>query len=290
MTVLRSPRRPLLLACACLVGLAITGVLAYLVPITRAGDSVTLEGFSTLDRPRSAPLLGHIASLCDPDHYAVLSVALVLVALLRGRPRVAVLVCGLVFVTGWTTHSLKPLLAAPRGEGWFGAGQIASASWPSGHATAAMTLALCAVLVAPARLRPSVAVLGAAFSVAVGYAILALGWHFPSDVFGGYLVAATWTGFGVAGLLALEERHPSRVRAEARVRPADVLIPVAAVGAGLTAIALVVLAFPGRARDLAVAHTTFVVGAVGIATLAIVLALALARSVRGSEPLRTPPR
>ncbi len=88
-----------------------------------------------------------------------------------------------------TTQLLKPLLAAPR-PARCPAGPVGAASWPSGHATAAMSLAPVLVLAAPARLRPAVAALGAAFAVAVSYSFLTLGWHYPSDVFGGFLVAA----------------------------------------------------------------------------------------------------
>ena len=78
--------------------------------------------------------------------------------------------------------------AAPgRASSWDSADRCAS--WPSGHATAAMSFALCAVLAAPARLRPLVAAVGAAFAVAVCYSFLALAWHYPSDVLGGFLVA-----------------------------------------------------------------------------------------------------
>lgn len=278
--VLRTPRRSLLLACASLLGLAVTGVLAYFVPVTRAGDAATLQGFASLNRPRVTPLLDQIAHLCDPLSYSLIGLALAAVALVRRRPGVAGLVVGLLLATGATTQLLKPLLASPRYDEWLGSGQIAAASWPSGHATAAMTLALCAVLVAPARLRPTVAALGVAFAVAVGYSILALRWHFPSDVFGGFLVAATWTGFGIAGLLALERRRPSPARAELRTRPVDALAPLA-IGAGAAgAAALVALARPDQTGAFAAAHTTFLAGATGIAALAIVLALGLARSVR----------
>ncbi len=53
-----------------------------------------------------------------------------------------------------------------------------------------MTLVLCALLVTPHRLRPLVAALGCAFAVAVGCSLLILAWHMPSDVLGGYLLAA----------------------------------------------------------------------------------------------------
>ncbi len=279
--MLREPRRLLLVTCLCFAGLVLTGVLAYLVPVARAGDSATLLGFTALNGPRAAPLLDRVAHLCDPVSYGLIGLALASVALARGRPRVAALVVGLLFVTGWTTQTLKPLLASPRYDEWLGSGQIAAASWPSGHATAAMTLALCAVLVAPARLRPGAAAAGALFAVAVSYAILALGWHFPSDVFGGYLVAATWAGLGLTGLVALEQRRPSRApRRVARASRADVLAPLA-VGAGAVALAATAaLSRPAAAEQFVVDHTTFVAGATGIAALAATLALGLARVAR----------
>src|SRR5438128_469793 len=80
---------------------------------------------------------------------------------------------------------IKPLLAHPRAANLLGGVRPPQAgSWPSGHATAAMSLALCCVLAAPGRLRPAVAALGAAFAVAVSYSFQTLGWHYPSDVLG----------------------------------------------------------------------------------------------------------
>ena len=68
---------------------------------------------------------------------------------------------------------------------------------------------LCAVLVAPARLRPLVASIGALYAVAVGFALLILAWHMPSDVLGGYLMATLWAALAVAALRAAERRWPT---------------------------------------------------------------------------------
>ena len=107
-----------------------------------------------------------------------------------------------------TAETLKPLLAHPRVH-LATTVHIGPASWPSGHSTAALALAFSAVLVAPARLRPVVAAVGAAFALAVGCALLILAWHMPSDVLGGYLVATLWAALAVAGLRAAERRWPS---------------------------------------------------------------------------------
>jgi len=281
--MLRTPRAPLLAALAALVGLALTGVLAYLVPLARARDSATLMGFTELNRPRLTPLIDQIAHLADPVPYALIGVGLAVVALLRRRPRIAVAIIALLALTGWTTQALKPLLATPRYDEWLGSGQIAAASWPSGHATAAMTLALCAILAVPARARPTAAAVGAVFAVSVSYAILALGWHFPSDVLGGFLVATTWTLLAVAGLNWLEQHRPSGLAREAPSRPADALVPLA-LGAGAAAVVLAVwLARPDQVERYAADHSTFVAGAAAIAALAVALVLGLARGVRSAS-------
>src|SRR5439155_1635421 len=106
------------------------------------------------------------------------------------------------------------------------------------------TLALCAVLVAPRRLRPAAAVLGALLAVAVAYAILILAWHFPSDVLGGFLVATMWVLLLVAALLAAERRRPEAPPAAAHSGP-PVLWPIElAGGAALAVLAAIALARP----------------------------------------------
>jgi membrane-associated phospholipid phosphatase len=282
--MLRRPGPPLLLATLTAIALAITGVLAKLVPLTRAGDVRTLNGFVDLNAPHRTPALNTIAHLADPVPYALVGLVLATIALARGRARVAVAIPLIFVATGVTTEALKHLLATQRLDEWLGHAQIAAASWPSGHSTAAMTMALCAVIAAPPRLRPTVAAVGGAFAVAVAYAILTLGWHFPSDVFGGYLVAATYVMLAVSAIAFSERRRPSRRGAEAGSRPIDVVpaLGVALIGAG--AAAAVALARPQALMDYASTHTTFVVGALAIAALAAVLA-----GVIGSG-FRAPPK
>jgi membrane-associated phospholipid phosphatase len=284
----RRPGPPLALALVAAALLAATGVLAKLVPITQQGDAHTLQGFVGLNAPRLTPAIDRIAHLADPAPYALAALALALVALVRGRWRVA-LGIPLVFVaTGLTTETLKHVLAGPRVQEWLGASaHIGAASWPSGHSTAAMTMALCAVLAAPPRLRPTVAALGGAFALAVAYAILTLGWHFPSDVFGGYLVAWTYTMLFVAFIAWTEQRWPSRRGAdEAAARPADALpaLAVALLAAG-AAFGLA-LARPQQLAGYAATHTTFVAGALAIAALAVVLAATMAAGFRTPRALR----
>ena len=73
-----------------------------------------------------------------------------------------------------------------------------------------MSLALCMVIARSARWRPRVAAAMTAFSVAVCYSFLELEWHYPSDVLGGFLVAATWTLLAAAALDLVDARWPRR--------------------------------------------------------------------------------
>jgi membrane-associated phospholipid phosphatase len=132
--------------------------------------------------------------------------ALVLFALARGLRREALAVAVVVGLAPLSAEVLKPLLAHAHASA--GTVHIGSASWPSGHSTAALALALGATLLAPPRARVPVALAGAAFALAVGFALLVRAWHMPSDVLGGYLVAALWTALAVAGLRGAERRTP----------------------------------------------------------------------------------
>ncbi|HET6506021.1 MAG TPA: phosphatase PAP2 family protein [Baekduia sp.] len=280
--MLRRPGPPLVLAAVATLALAVTGLLAKLIPIVKQGDGHTLNGFIGLNTPRLTPVLDHIAHSADPGPYALVALALALVALVRGRWRVALAIPILFVLTGGTTEILKHVFASPRFDEWLGPdAQISAASWPSGHSTAAMTMALCAVLAAPPRLRPTVAALGSAYALALAYSILTLGWHFPSDVFGGYLVASAYVLTAISIINASERRWPSRRGAEAGTRPGDgvpaVLVGLLAAGAACG----LALARPHQLIGYAADHTTFVVGALSIAGLAALIATVMAVGFRG---------
>ncbi len=95
-----------------------------------------------------------------------------------------------------TQTASRSLLAHPRARQLLGADQLEWDGFPSGHATAAASIAIAFAFVVPARLLPAVAALGACLAAAMGWAVLVLNWHYPSDVVGGILVAGAW-GFAV---------------------------------------------------------------------------------------------
>jgi membrane-associated phospholipid phosphatase len=270
--VRRRPTIPLLVAFACLLAMGVTGLLALDAPGAHERDAAMLHGFVALDRPRVHDAVVVLAHLADPLPYLLVGGLLIAWALLRRLVWRAGFVAALLVVTGASTQAIKHLLAQPRFEAWLGVHQVGAASWPSGHSTAAMTLALCAVLVAPVALRPAVAVLGGAFAAGVGYAVLVLAWHFPSDVLGGFLMAGAWTALAVAALRVLE---PARARA-----PGEPKLALGLGAAVAAALAAAVVAAAPRGSDVALyaaERPTLVLGALGIAALAATLAAGLAR-------------
>jgi membrane-associated phospholipid phosphatase len=273
--------------------LVLLWALALHVPAFEHADLSILQGFSDLrQRPHVGNVAFHIASLCDPSPYVYLAAVPLLAALLRRRGWLAVAIFAILLGANETTQLLKPLLEATRpairAEG---PASLATGSWPSGHATAAMSLALCCVLAAPARWRPWVAAAGSAFSVAVCYSFLSLGWHYPSDVIGGFLVAGTWTCLGIAAMLELGGRKAERQAAEPRRLPwrSALAPPVLALLGALVLAALILLARPHQVVGYAHLHHAFVIGAAVIAALALALAtgLMLVTTRLGSDPAAT---
>lgn len=263
--------------------LLVTWYAAHYVGVVKRVDVSVLGGFAELHRPLLDRLTSFVAQLCNPHPYVVLAAVPVLVALARGRPRVAITVGLIMLLANETTQLLKPLLAAPRDTVW--SSPIINASWPSGHATAAMSLALSAVIAAPARRRPVVAAAMSAFAIAVCYSFLELGWHYPSDVLGGFLVAATWTLLGAAGLSLYEARRPSPTRTATAERPAlsigQALTPAAALLLGTGGlVGLILLARPHTVLEYARGHETFVIGAAAIGAVGLTLASGLTLLLR----------
>jgi membrane-associated phospholipid phosphatase len=271
-------------AAACAALLALVWFAAFHIGFFRHADqSIYLQFGDLHNHGRIEWIAGHVVSVFDPNPYVYLVLALLVVALLRGRPRVAVAAGAIILGGNVTTELLKQLLAAPRPASLFlgGISPLPNASWPSGHSTAVMSLVLASVLAAPARLRPVAAALGASLAITVGYSLLAAGLHYPSDVLGGFLVAATWTLSTVAALLAAERWRPT-----ARTSPGGVSIraalgaPSAVLLAALTLTTIVLISRPHDMLAYAQAHQAFVFGAAGIAALSLALSTGVLLSLR----------
>lgn len=282
-------RRALWVALALTAALVLLWFAEFHIGVVQRLDARIFNGFFGLgERPHVSGLASSIARLCDPSRYVFLCLAPVAIALARRRFLLAAVIVATLLAANMTTEVLKPLLAAPRPAG-VTVHHVSGVSWPSGHATAAMALALCVVLACPPRRRPFAAALGGAFAVAVSYSFLSLGWHYPSDVLGGFLVASVWTLLAVAGYTTYQERRGRGIREPRSGDPAaaEALAPSAVMLAAVLLVAVLVAAVrPAPVLDYVSAHKAFVLGAIGIGALALVLSTGFALALRRSPQSR----
>jgi hypothetical protein len=150
------------------------------------------------------------------------------------------------------------------------------------------------VIVAPKRLRPIATCLGAVFAIAVGFSLLILARHMPSDVVGGYLVAALWISIALAVLRVADGRWPVRTGRRKLGRASEALRVAGSAhrpGARLRGVIAAIVLAPGvvllaprapEALAYATAHPSLLAAAAAIAALAGALAASLALAVRGS--------
>jgi membrane-associated phospholipid phosphatase len=120
---------------------------------------------------------------------AVTAALAMLVAAIRGRFALAVRAGVMVVGANLMTQVLKSFLIS---RPYMGIGFDLPNSFPSGHTTVLMSLALALVVVTPRQARTIVAFIA---SIVVGAAIVVIvmsGWHRPSDVIGGILVSFMW--------------------------------------------------------------------------------------------------
>ena len=83
-------------------------------------------------------------------------------------------------------------------------------SFPSGHTTAAATLAVGLLFVVPARHRLGASVVGFLLTAAVGFSVMVLSWHYPSDVLGALLVVGAWA-FAILAVMRFREDRVAAV-------------------------------------------------------------------------------
>ena len=211
------PRKALLGALGGVAVFVLVRIVAFDLPAGRRLDAMTLQAF--LDQRRLQRPSDVVVRLADAAPFLALSTPIVVIAVGRRRRRVAFEVAFLLAGANLSSQLLQRALPRRRTVDWIPeTAYISATSWPSGHATASMSLAVAAVLVTPARWRPIVAPLGALYVVSVCSALLTLGWHFPSDVLAGWALAGTWALVVLAALDARPASRGSAHRARSRRR------------------------------------------------------------------------
>jgi membrane-associated phospholipid phosphatase len=177
-------------------------VVVYLIAV-RTGwgqrlDATALQGRHVLDA-RAVRAAGRLLSTIDVASLAFVGTAIVVVSLVRSRPRLAIGAAAVIGGSLLTTELLKKVVLTRPDLGVLDA-IGATNSYPSGHTTVAMVLGVTAVLVSPRRWRATVAVVAIGYAAAIGVAVIALAHHRPSDAIGAAFVVTAWAA-AVASLL-----------------------------------------------------------------------------------------
>jgi len=199
----RTSRLLPLVAAACAVAFALT-VLVFLH--TQRGLSLDRSAFERVSG--NAPLPFQTAgqrTLRTIDAATVAGAVLVLVFLAVARRRVAraVAAAAVVALSVGSAELLK------HGLPWL-AGAVPAGrppTLPSGHTAVAVSLGLALVIAVPPVLRPSAALVGAAYGAAIAFSVVLLGWHYPSDAIASFFVCGFWAavvGLALRGTPRLE--------------------------------------------------------------------------------------
>lgn len=229
----------------------------------------------------------------------LVTVLIAAVAFARRRPRLALLAGASIVAAVVSTEILKlVLLERPILVPSFLNDH--NNTYPSGHATIGMAVALATLLVVPARLRAVTAFGAAAFGSAFGIAVVAAGWHRPSDVVGAYLVCLAAGALAAALSRAFPDRAADaadRHRERRAPLPGPIRIGVTELGLATLALALAGLfglaALTVRGIPWTSAGAGFLISSAALVAFAFaitgLLAIAMTAADARSRPRRLPP-
>lgn len=186
--VLRGLMPPLLAA-------ALSGVIVWLTwrlfVTTGTGqllDDTAWQG-SEYGRERLFSVARPVLDLVSMPFLAGAVIAAFVLAALQRRWSIAIAAVVLLGGANVTTQLLKEvLLMRPDLD----LTELLTNSLPSGHTTAAASVAATALLIAPDRWRGAVALGGFCYAALTGLGTLIGGWHRPADVLAAYAVVAFW--------------------------------------------------------------------------------------------------
>ena len=188
----------LLGALVCAAAAVLTWAVAFRTGLGHAADARVLSGLAAYQQTRVEPLAQLVAVICNPVPYAALAATVTGAALLRAGARGAAVVAAILVIPNAITQVLKGELAEDRSGVVAAQIHVEAAAWPSGHATAAMSLAIALVLITPGAWRYVAGLAGGAFVLAMAFSVVLLGWHFPSDALGGIAIAGAGGCLGAA--------------------------------------------------------------------------------------------
>jgi len=176
-----------------------------------SGAATNLHAWA-LSQPGAVRFLEGVSTVFDPWVLRTVAAGAVVALAVRGERRLARWAATTVVVAGALGFGLKLVVARSRPALPDPVSNAPGSSFPSGHALNSFviigTFVLLALPAIPARWRPVAWVVGGSIVLLVGFARVALGVHYVSDVVAGWLVGAGVLG---ATVLAFDTwRRPQR--------------------------------------------------------------------------------
>ncbi|WP_305784258.1 phosphatase PAP2 family protein [Symbioplanes lichenis] len=194
-------------------------------PLGQVVDSMVMNG-ADLDHPRVVSVLRRALNGTTLVSLVAVCLAAATIGIMRRRKDLAAAAALLVLGANATSQLLKSRLTRPDLDGF-----DMPNSFPSGHTTAAASVAFALILVLPFAIRGTVALAGAAYVLIIAVATIWAGWHRPSDTIAALLVVLAW------GALASALVRAGRVRITGvKARPNRYVMLLFAVAGGISGV------------------------------------------------------
>ena len=145
-------------------------------------------------RPASSPIVADaelVLATLSRTSLVIGTLCVITIALAQGRPWLASAATVAIVGANASTQLLKVVIL-DRTDMLDGLFYPLPNSFPSGHATAAASIAVGALLVLPPLLRAPTVILSSIVVAVVGVSTLLAGWHRMADAVGGVFVATAW--------------------------------------------------------------------------------------------------
>ncbi|MEV6597442.1 phosphatase PAP2 family protein [Actinoplanes sp. NPDC051346] len=271
-------------ACVAVLAAALVALVYYVCVRTAPGqsaDTLAMRG-ADVHHPRIEQILRRALDATSLVSLVAVSLAAAAIGIVRRRADLTIAAAVLVLGANVTTQLLKTRLPRPDLDNF-----PAPNSFPSGHTTAAASVAFALILVLPFAIRGTVALAGAAYVTTIAVATIWAEWHRPSDTAAALLIVLAWSALASALVRARRVRITG-VAARPNRKALLLFSVVGALGTGCAALGLGATVLSELAApDLVPGRLAFAAGVAAVtATVAGVFAIwvRLAAGDRPSAP------
>ncbi|GAB2566308.1 hypothetical protein Aab01nite_46470 [Paractinoplanes abujensis] len=240
-------------------------------------DTVAMRG-ADVHHPRVVEVLERTLNGTSLASMVLVCLFAAVFGMLRRRLDLALGAALLVVGANVTTQLMKTQLGRPDLDGF-----AMPNSFPSGHTTAAASVAFAVVLVLPQALRGMVALVGFAYVSVIAIATVWAEWHRPSDTVAALAVTAAWGAVAVFLIRVRRWNAPGGTQPPSRL----VTLPLLTIGAVTGAAGLVGLAAVTMSErsmpDLVSGRFAFLTGSAAIAAATAAVFLVWVRLAAGDR-------